>query len=79
MDMEEIAEYQLVIGDPVELNKKISELIGKGWQPFGGPVVRDNHWGQAMVKGENPDRAEWQARAARRNLTSFWRRHVRGC
>ena len=40
MDMEEIAEYQLVIGDPVELNKKISELIGKGWQPFGSPVVR---------------------------------------
>ena len=77
MDMEEIAEYQLVIGDPVELNKKISELIGKGWQPFGSPVVRDNHWGQAMVKGKTPTGPSGK-RAARQNLTSFWRRHVRG-
>ena len=42
--MKQIARYKLVVGHSVEeVEQKVNDLIGKGWQPYGYLVLRPFH------------------------------------
>ena len=48
-----ISEYRTVTAtDATLLDKKVNDLIQRGFEPYGSPYVYDNFRNQAMVKPE---------------------------
>ncbi len=55
--MAEQAEYAVVVdGDPEKLGAKVTELLGKDWQPCGGLCALPTGLAQAVVR--DPTRAD---------------------